>query len=1201
MKHFFLCRLLLATCLFCALIVAPDAWAQTTYFEPLSSSQARISIPAAQNLQKYVAYQLKENDLRSYLAKAPLEFSGRGTGLSLDIPLPNGTVETFTMLESPILAPAVAARHPEIKTYSGIGTIHKNYTIRLSFTANGFDAIILGVGSDAVYYTKASTDRASRLYLTYFARDAKKSDTTKPFGAAGKCGSIESTLPSIGTEAGGRKGAAFNNTGTVLRTFRLAVAATGEFTKLKGGPSGDVAMAFDAVVGYVNRMNAVYRTELSVAFTLVSDVNLVYPDPATDPYTNTDQIKLLTENQTNLTNAIGGANYDVGHVFASEGGSGGGVAASSSVCNAEQKAQGVSGVSNDGSFAAVFDDQLISHEIGHQFGMSHSFNSSLPVCTTREAATSVEPGAGTTIMSYGYTCSNNTGNDNYETPAYQPFLNFHTTSYKQAVDFMATISCFTTTALTNAVPVIGTFPAATTIPRSTPFALTGAATDADADNTLSYSWEGTNIGTVVPDATTLANTAQPPFFRSYQPVPTGTRTFPRLSAILDGTNIAKGDKLPSVGIATTHRLTVRDNVGGLTYQEVTVTVDGDSGPFLVTNDLSGSLAGSSTQTITWDVANTTAAPVNCASVDILLSTDGGLTFPTTLLANTPNDGTEAITLPEVLTASARIKVAGSNTIFFDISNTNFSIVAPAPAPAVPVVSLTSPDANASEATTNPGQGTGVMVAKRTGSGRLAGDPGIDPASLHFERSNTVGELVIRYSLGGTATNGDDYVGLPGSLTFADGESTVDVPVTPIDDNEVEGDEDVVVTLVDEAAYDPDPVNATGKITIKEDDVAPLSITAVTTVSCTTLTAAQRRVSFTPQYAGLTGQPVSFSVVNELVPTTSPGPYTLDLYTDNPTITLKAVQQGTAGEASFTYNWLVACSALVVPSPGTSTLSITGVTTINCTTITAGLRQVSFSPQYMNGNGQPITFSVTNELSPTTASGPYMLNLFTDNPVITLKASQEGTVGEVSFGYNWLAACNTTVVVPPTVAFNITGVTTVNCTMMSEGLRQVSFTPQYDGVNGQPISFSVVNEMVPTLARGPYTLNLYTDNPTITLKAVQQGTAGEVSFAYNWLANCTASANTRVKVSQSAESALTVRVLGNPVQNGQVRVEVRGAGGQPLRIQLTDMRGQVIGSQTVEQAASVEQRSFDLVRQAPGLLLLRAATPSQSQTIKVLRD
>ncbi|MBO0931364.1 zinc-dependent metalloprotease [Fibrella aquatilis] len=643
---------------------------QQTFFE--SAAHLRFSTPAAQTVRASSAYLLSADKLRSFLEKAPLEFDRKTPALRLNIPLPDGTTESFQVVESPILAPAIAAQNPTIKTYSGTGTSHPTYSLRFSLTPSGFDAIVLGVSGDAVYVTKTSTDPTDRLYLTYFARDVIKAPAVVP-KATSQCGTNSpQALPT--TDKQGRKGAQ-TNVGTTLRTFKLAVAATGEFTAQRGG--GDVNAAYTALVAFVNRMNAVYRRELSVAFTLVSGVGLVYPNAATDPYTNTNQITMLGENQTNLDNVLGNAAYDVGHVISYEGGSGGGIASSPSACVSADKGKGVSGVGNPAQFAPVFDDQLLSHEVGHQFGMSHTFNSSIPVCTTREATTSVEPGAGTTIMSYGFTCSDATGNDDYEA-GYQPFLNFHTVSYEQAVTYINTLSCFTSSGLGNAIPVITSFPTAVTIPKSTPFMLSGTATDADAADVLSYAWEGTNIGTVTPTPATLANTAMPPFSRSYPPVSSGTRTYPRLEAILNGSNYAKGDKLASVGVATNHRLTVRDNVGGVTNQSVTITVDGGSGPFLETTNLAGSYPGNSVQTITWDVANTTAPPVNCAAVDILLSTDGGQTFPTTLLSNTPNDGTEPVTLPTVLTSTARIKVKGSNTIFFDISNVNFSITASLP-------------------------------------------------------------------------------------------------------------------------------------------------------------------------------------------------------------------------------------------------------------------------------------------------------------------------------------------------------------------------------------------------------------------------------------------------------------------------------------------------------------------------------------------
>lgn len=666
--------------------------AQKNYFVAANLSPARISANPSltDNIKKLDFYQLKESELRSYLSKAPLEFSNNGAPFLLEMPLPNGKMETFAMFESPILSPKVAANHPEIKTYTGKGQSNQNYTIRISFTAIGFNAIVLGIDNDAAYYDKVSNDTSDHLYRVYFAKDAVSPKTLKSGkGAGNKCGTIDSKFTLPKTDKNNKiksPNATANNSGATLRTFRLAMAADGEFSQ-QAVYGGNAANAFAGLVGYVNRINAVYRVELSVAFTLVSDMNMVFTNTATDPYNNDDQDAMLSQNLAALDSLIGNANYDIGHVLGTALGSGGGVAVRGSLCDNTSKGMGVSGV-GDGSFAPVFDDQLIDHEMGHQFGMSHSYNSVIPVCTTRAPETSVEPGAGTTIMSYGYTCSSETANDDYEAP-YQPFLNFHTASYDQAESLIATLSCFTTTNNNNAVPVITVFPTNTTIPKSTPFVLKGTATDANGGNVLSYSWEGTNIGTVVPDATTLTDNTKAPFFRSYPPVATGVRYFPRLEAILDGTNNARGDKLPSVGIATTHRMTVRDNVGGLTYNQVTVTVDANSGPFLETTNLNGSYAGNASKIITWSVANTTAAPISCALVNILLSTDGGLTFPTTLLANTPNDGSQAVTLPNITTTTARIKVESSNNIFFDISNSNFSITSGFAPPADVLVSSTA--------------------------------------------------------------------------------------------------------------------------------------------------------------------------------------------------------------------------------------------------------------------------------------------------------------------------------------------------------------------------------------------------------------------------------------------------------------------------------------------------------------------------------
>ena len=472
-------------------------------------------------------------------------------------------------------------------------------------------------------------------------------------------------------------------------------------------------------------------------------------------------------------------------------------------------------------------------------------------------------------------------------------------------------------------------------------------------------------------------------------------------------------------------------------------------------------------------------------------------------------------------------------------------------------------------------------------------------------------------------------------------------------------------------------------TASEKNTAAFSVKGVTTQICETLSAGQRRLTFTPQYAGQTSEPVSFSVVNELNPTTNPGPYTLNLYTDNPRITLVAKQGSTT--AQYTYEWLAACnsnqppantaptvanptgnqSAMVnqwysfsIPastftdketpnslaisvsglpaglnfangtisgSPseaGQSTISvtatdpgglmastsfvltvtgtpannttfgITGVTTVSCETLSAGQRRVKFTPQYAGQTQEPVSFSVVNELNPTTNPGPYTLNLYTDNPRITLVAKQGSTTAQ--YTYEWLAVCNgTNNPPPPASSFSITDVTTVSCKSVGSGQRQVSFTPQYAGQTQEPVSFSVVNELNPTTNPGPYTLNLYTDNPRITLVAKQGSTTAR--YTYEWLAACPSGA----RLGAEPTPDLSVTVLGNPVQQGQIPVEIRGAANQPLRLSLTDMTGQIIGSHYVEQANPLERHTFEIGRQQPGLLLLRVSTPTQLKTVKLL--
>jgi len=626
------------------------------------TARERMTVP-----QRYRLVALDAKVFNETFALAPLEFTAaaRQIALVVTLPLPDGGMGRFQIQQTQLMAPELAAKFPEIRTWTGQGIDDPSATARLDWTPQGFHAMVLSSTNGRFFidpYSRGDTTH----YMSYYTRDRAPPD---------RAGFVE--LPPIDPE--GRMAAEIQrlsrvtanaSSGTQLRTYRLAVAATGEYTAFFGGT---VPLAMGGIVAAVNRVVGIYEVEVAVRMQLVANNNLiVYTNAATDPYTDSDGSAMLGQNQTNLDAVILPANYDIGHVFSTGGG---GVAFLGVPCVAARKAKGVTGSISPTNDSFWVD--YVAHEMGHQFGAEHSFNSITDKCggtpPTRNASTAYEPGSGSTIMAYAGIC----GADDLQphTDAY-----FHTTSFDEIVAYTtvgAGNACAVTTSTGNNLPVV-TMPAGGfTIPANTPFALTGSATDADGD-ALTYNWEEFDLSNPggPPGRSTVS-----PFFRSWNATTSPTRTFPRLSDLLANT-LAKGEVLPDVTRALNFRLTVRDNRvagGGVVYGTLAFNVTTAAGPFEVTApNTSVTWAPASSQTVTWNVANTMAAPVGCANVDILLSTDGGNTFSTMLLAGTPNDGTQPVTLPNVNTTTARIKVACSTNVFFNISNVDFKIGAPGP-------------------------------------------------------------------------------------------------------------------------------------------------------------------------------------------------------------------------------------------------------------------------------------------------------------------------------------------------------------------------------------------------------------------------------------------------------------------------------------------------------------------------------------------
>ncbi len=612
-------------------------------------------------------FRLDRAALFAVLGRAPRSLTAGPPGADavLELPMPDGTFARFRIVESPVMAPDLASKFPGIGTYAGLGLDDPYATIRLDWTRHGFHAQVLSPRG-SVYvdpYWRGDDEH----YVSYFRRDYVKAGDAEPFRCHARHGAGPSPAPTpLAAGAAAGPGPSPLQSGGTLLTYRLAVATTGEYTIFHSQPApANVADGLSAVVTSVNRITGIYETEFAIRLELVPGNDLlIYTDPASDPYTNADVGRMAQENHQNLRRVLGADAYDVGHVY---GVGGGGLAWYGVVCWNGGKGGGASGIPNP--IGDPFDVSYVAHEIGHQFRADHTFNGLN--CGTGQwwGPTAMEPGSGSTIMSYAGIC----GADNLQ-PDSDPY--FHSINYDQIREFVTTGSgadCAVAGATGNGAPIVSAGPDFV-IPRETPFVLTASGSDSDGDP-LTWSWEERDLGPQV----TLASpdNGESPLFRVYDPMASPSRTFPALIDLLN--NIPKNEeRLPVLPRTMDFRVTARDARplgGGVGWDEMQVAVTDAAGPFRVTHpngpaNLYGSL------NVTWDVAGTDLPPVSAASVDILLSTDGGLSWPHVLAAGTPNDGSETILLPLVYSTAARVRVQGSGHIFFDVSNANFTLLAP---------------------------------------------------------------------------------------------------------------------------------------------------------------------------------------------------------------------------------------------------------------------------------------------------------------------------------------------------------------------------------------------------------------------------------------------------------------------------------------------------------------------------------------------
>lgn len=620
--------------------------AQTNYWKisDLSSAEER-NVLERFTVDKATAYTLEETTFKKQLI--PL-VEGKGNAQIVYFPDEKGVAVPFEVREASTFSKELAEKYPEIKSYKGVSTRNDGRRIRFSVSHKGIQSMMSTADRGGAVFMEKGTNNT---YVLYHAKDRSAKDMFV-------CKTV-AQIPELDNLSVSRP---VND--QVLRKYRLAVAASGEYTNYHGGTKIDALAAINATV---TRINEILENDLAVTLELIGTTdNVIYTDAATDPFTG----GLSSQTQNTLDTVIGDANYDIGHLFNQQNnaldGNAGFVGA---VCRSGRKGSAYSTFSRPEGDAFAID--LVAHEMGHQLGANHTFSH-----ISEGTPVQVEPGSGTTIMGYaGITQENDVAemSDDY----------FHYVSIVQINDYLQTVSCGEVINLVNTPPNLTTTPNYT-IPKGTAFVLEGIASDADTTDVLTYAWEQTDAA-IVTQATFGPTNPVGALFRSLPPTTVSSRYFPKLERILAGnlteTSPDVNDAWETVSLVERElnfALTVRDNSlegGQLASDELSIFVSNDAGPFMVTSqDTAIAYDAGEVQTVTWDVANTNVAPVSATTVDIFLSTDGGQSFPITIAENVINDGSHEFVVPAIPTTNARLMVKASNSIFLAVNTVGFSII-----------------------------------------------------------------------------------------------------------------------------------------------------------------------------------------------------------------------------------------------------------------------------------------------------------------------------------------------------------------------------------------------------------------------------------------------------------------------------------------------------------------------------------------------
>ncbi|CAM1373289.1 zinc-dependent metalloprotease [Tenacibaculum xiamenense] len=596
-------------------------------------------------------FQLFSLDLDRFRAELTT-VSSRSLGKNIRLPNAQGKLELYNLKETPVFQEQLAQRFPYIKSYTASGIDNKGSTAKITMGTDGIHILISYIDKESFYIDPYTKD--NKTYIGY-----KKSDITHSED------NFECLVHNKYDETKNSRsfGQLRNANDGKLRTYKIAIAATGEYSQFHLTNQNVPNTATDAVkkaavLSAMNttmaRVNQIYERDLSVTMVIVNNNDqIIFLDQDTDNLNNGNASDLIEQSQTVCDNIIGSANYDIGHAFSTGAG---GLAYLGVVCNNFSKGKGVTG--RPQPINDPYDIDYVAHEIGHQFGATHTFNNSCQ--GNRTGSTAVEPGSGSTIMAYAGICTPNVQSNSD--------AHFHSVSIAQMWNVvLSTATCAVQTNTSNAAPTAQAG-SDVSIPRSTPFVLRGTATDANGVSGLTYNWEqiDNEIATMPPQATNTGG----PLFRSLPSKTSPNRYFPDMATVTAGNSSTVWEVLPSVAREMNFSFTVRDNNsgGGSTARDDIKVSVVNTTPFTVNNQ--ATWAQNTSRTISWTVGESNTDPINCQKVNIKLSTNGGDSFDIDLATNTDNDGNEVITLPASVpdTNDAILMIEAADNIFYNITS-----------------------------------------------------------------------------------------------------------------------------------------------------------------------------------------------------------------------------------------------------------------------------------------------------------------------------------------------------------------------------------------------------------------------------------------------------------------------------------------------------------------------------------------------------